>query len=153
MAVAGSFKFINKVWDLTNFIEDKKYQFPKKNLTDDLEHRLNETIKNVTKNIEGFYFNKAVANIYEFINSLQDALKNKTITKDYLIKVFKNIALLLQPFTPHFSEELWSLLGEKYLAYSQKWPKPSHINKKTEHNIAIQINGKTKDILKLKLYP
>ena len=59
----------------------------------------------------------------------------------------------MQPFTPHFSEELWSLLGEKNLAYSQKWPKTSHINKKTEHNIAIQINGRTKDILKLNYTP
>ena len=151
--VAGSFKFINKVWDLVSFIKNKKNQFPKKNITDDLEHKLNETIQNVTKNIEGFHFNKAVANIYELINNLQEALRKKTVAKDYLIKVFKNVALLLQPFTPHFSEELWSILGEKNLAYSQKWPKASHINKKIEYNIAIQINGKTKDILKLNYAP
>ena len=151
--VSGSFKFINKVWDLTSFIDDNKYQFPEKNITDDLEHKLNETIKSVTRNIENFHFNKAVANIYELINSLQNALQKKTIAKKYLINVFKKIALLLQPFVPHFSEELWSLLGEKHLAFSQKWPRTSKIIKKIEYNIAIQINGKTKDILKLNYTP
>ena len=153
MWAGGSFKFINKVWDLTSFIDDNKYQFPEKNITDDLEHKLNETIKSVTRNIENFHFNKAVANIYELINGLQNALQKKTIAKKYLINVFKNIALLLQPFIPHFSEELWSLLGEKDLAFSQNWPRTSQIIKKIEYNIAIQINGKTKDILKLNYTP
>ena len=60
---------------------------------------------------------------------------------------------MLHPFIPHFSEELWSLLREKALAYDQEWPKTSHINKKIEYNIALQINGRTKDILKLNYTP
>ena len=151
--VAGSFKFINKIWDLAGFIDDTKYQFPKKNITNDLEHKLNETIKSVTKNIESFHFNKAVANIYELTNNLQNVLRKKLISKDYLIKFFKNIALLLHPFIPHFSEELWSLLGGKALAYDQEWPKTSHMVKTIEYNIALQINGRTKDILKLNYTP
>ena len=62
-------------------------------------------------------------------------------------KVFKKIALLLQPFTPHLSEEIWKELGGSQLAINEQWPKPSDTKQKTKCKIAIQINGKTREII------
>ena len=54
---------------------------------------------------------------------------------------------------PHLSEELWRLLGEKGLAILQKWPESLNIIKKTNYKIAIQINGKTKEIIEMDFTP
>ena len=60
---------------------------------------------------------------------------------------FEKLALLLQPFTPHLSEEMWKELGMKGLAINQPWPKPSKTLRKVSYKIAIQINGKTRQII------
>ena len=56
----------------------------------------------------------------------------------------------MQPFTPHLSEELWSLLDMEGMAVNQKWPKKQ--GKATIINIKmpIQINGKTKHVIDIK---
>ena len=58
------------------------------------------------------------------------------------------LSIILQPFVPHISEEIWSSLGNKTLCISEAWPK-EEVKKKTSINIAIQINGKTKEIIQI----
>jgi len=53
----------------------------------------------------------------------------------------------MHPFTPHLSEEMWKCLDLKGLAINQFWPKPKKIYRKKTCNIAIQINGKTREII------
>ena len=60
---------------------------------------------------------------------------------------------MIQPFVPHLSEEMWFLLGEKGLAISQEWPSKLNISKKNNFIIAIQVNGRTKDVITLKHTP
>ena len=105
------------------------------------------SITNVTKNIENFHYNKAIANIYEFVNSIQKNIVSKSVSYLALETSFKNLTLLLQPFTPHLSEEMWLSLGFKDLVIKQQWPKPSKILRKKTFKIAIQINGKTRQIM------
>ena len=80
-------------------------------------------INEVSENIENFQFNKSVAKIYEFVNILNDAL----LKKNYLKKNFKwsleKLSIILQPFVPHISEEIWSNLGNKTLCINENWPK------------------------------
>ena len=64
-----------------------------------------------------------------------------------LKKSFKNLALLLQPFTPHLSEEVWKSLGLDGLAINQLWPKVTTNQTKKICKIAIQIDGKTREII------
>ena len=151
--VLGSYKFINKVWSISQsiLIDDSAFSSVTKDHL--MYKKLDETLVNVTKNIENFQYNKAVANIYEIINLLQKLVNEKNISKKLLIITIKNISLLLQPFTPHLSEELWSLIGEKDLAINQKWPEPLGFISKKSYNVAIQINGKTKDVVVLDLTP
>ena len=143
--IAASFKFINRVYELI----DKFKNYESSNLDgfeiiEDLKFLINQ----VTNNIESFQFNKSVANIYEFVNTLNDALTNKKISKDQFKWSLKRLSIILQPFAPHISEEIWSSFEEQTLCINQSWP-IENMKKKTKNKIAIQINGKTKNVIEI----
>ena len=94
-----------------------------------------------------FHYNKAIANIHEFINNAQKFIINKTVSKKEAIDSFKKLSLIIQPFIPHLSEEIWKKFGGKKLAIEQDWPMVDESLLVKNFNIAIQINGKTKEIL------
>jgi leucyl-tRNA synthetase len=147
--ILGAYRFINKVWDLTNNI----LQSPEGETISEDENLLtktNQTKKNVTKNIEDFHYNKAIANIYELANYLQKEKTIKNSNKKILVSAVGDLALILQPFVPHLSEEIWKLLGKQGLAINQDWPKYSDVEEAASFKIAIQINGKTRDIVEIK---
>ena len=80
---------------------------------------------------------------------LQKHLINKTASKKDLIDCLFDFSLILQPFVPHLSEEIWSLLGGKGFAIEKNWPKSNIVIKKTSFNVAIQINGKMRDLISI----
>ncbi len=145
--ISGSHKYINKVWSLMKEVVEANYKEKNLSQEDVLKDKINYTIEDVTKNIENFHFNKSVANLYELVNVFQKVILEKTVSKKSLIESFKTLSVLLQPFTPHLSEEMWKVLGGARLAINEQWPKPSDTNKKTKCKIAIQINGKTREIV------
>jgi len=146
---SGSFKFINKLWDLTNIVYFAKNELFNSKNNNLLNSKSSITIQNVTKNIEGFHFNKAVANIHELTNTVQKIIVEKSASKNCLTDVLKNLCLIIQPFVPHLSEELWKILGGNGLAIEQKWPKAIIQNESSKYILAIQINGKTKEVIDL----
>ncbi len=102
-------------------------------------------INGVTEDADKMQFNTAIARLMEFVNALnkylQEDVKNVKFLKETIIDFLK----LLAPFAPHFTEEQWSLLGNKSTIFNEKWPEfdPSALVK-DEVEIAIQINGKIK---------
>ncbi len=143
--IAASFKFINKLYELV-----EKYKNYKSNNTQDIgvQNELRVIINEISENIETFQFNKSVAKIYEFVNILNDGLlKNKLNQKGFKWSLEK-LSIVLQPFVPHISEEIWSRLGNETLCINEVWPKED-VKKKTIIKIAIQINGKTKAIIEI----
>ena len=147
--ILGAYKFINKVWDLTNnILQSPDGEIISENAN--LLTKINLTKKNVTKNIEDFHYNKAIANIYELANYLQKEKTIKNSNKKILLEAVGDLALILQPFVPHLSEEIWKLLGNQELAINQSWPKYSDAEEAISFKIAIQINGKTRDIVEIK---
>ena len=147
--IAGSYKFINKIWNLTKEVLNDSYNFSKSSNDNLLYAKLDETIENVTNNINAFQYNKSVANIYELINFLQKQLNNNAVSKNCVLETLKKLSLLLQPFIPHLSEELWSHLVGGDMAICQSWPIKIGMSKKSSYGIAIQVNGKTKDVILL----
>ena len=143
--IVASFKFINKLYEL---VEKYKY-LRSKNDGDPKEiNELKAIINEVAENIEAFQFNKSVAKIYEFVNILNEALlKNKLSKKNFKWSLEK-LSIILQPFVPHISEEIWSSLGNKTLCINETW-RLEGVIKKSEIRIAIQINGKTKEIIEI----
>ena len=108
-AILGSYKFLNKV----SLLIDKRTTNNKDKKS---ENKMHKTIKLVTENIENFKFNIASVHLMEFVNYLSS---KDEITKSSL----ETVALLLNPFAPHLSEELWAKLGNKQFSSVEKWPK------------------------------
>ena len=145
--IGGAYKFINKIWNLLfeTISTDSSSLSNKENNT--LVDKINETIVNVTKNIDDFHYNKSIANLHELTNVIQNLITKKSVSKDCLLNSFKKLTLLLQPFVPHLSEEMWKELKGSGLAINHKWPESKGLPTKTFCNIAIQVNGKTKEVI------
>ena len=97
---------------------------------------LHQTIRKVTEDVETLRFNTAISQIMILFNDLKD--------RDSLPRAaIETLVLLLSPFTPHLSEELWEKLGHRKGISFVKWPDYSEeLAKEDLIKIAIQVNGK-----------
>ena len=143
--IAASFKFINRLYELVE--KYKNHQSNNGENSKDI-NRLKIIINEVAENIEAFQFNKSVAKIYEFVNILNDALLKNKLSKENFKWSLEKLSIILQPFVPHISEEIWSSLGNQTLCINEAWPLEDVI-RKSEIKIAVQINGKTKEIIEI----
>ena len=82
----------------------------------------NKLIINISENIERFHFNKSVANIYEYVNELNKLMDQKKIAEEEIKNNVNNLCVVLQPFTPHLSEEIWEMLGNDGFCANISWP-------------------------------
>ncbi len=142
--IAASYKFINKIHEFVDRFKTYKSTNVDLGVIEDLKIIINQ----VSDNIENFQFNKSVAKIYEFVNILNEALIKKTISVKYFEWALKKLSIILQPFVPHISEEIWSSIGNSGLCINESWP-IEEVKKKTKLKIAVQINGKTKNIIEV----
>ncbi len=144
--IVSSYKFINKIWDFVN--KYKVYSIDRKsneNIINDLKLIINQ----VSENIENFQFNKSVAKIYEFCNILSDSVSKERISLEDFAWSLEKLSLILHPFLPHISEEIWSNTKREGLCVDQSWPVEKIVGIRKKVNIAIQINGKTRHVIEL----
>ncbi len=135
-AEKGVAKFLSKLWDNFDKINDSFN-------ADEQERQINKLIKYVGNAIETLSFNTAVAKFMELNNFLT---KEKSINRS----VFERLLLILAPFAPYISEELWSKLGNEFSIHNQKWPEFNEELAKDEIlTIAIQINGKVRGTIEI----
>ena len=140
--VASSNKFLQKIWNLSLQILNRKDTKPNKTIEDNLINKIESMANKIDESIDAFKFNVTIAQFYEAYNALNQHLifeiSNKSLS-NCTIKIIK----LLLPLTPHIANELLDLFKckERY-----KWPS---INKNIQEdiNFAVQVNGKTRDIL------
>ena len=111
---------------------------------------LNAAIKRVTEDAGGrFNFNTAIASIMELVNEMYK-YKNGDINLPLFNKAIETLLTLLDPFSPHIAEELWSQLGHEDRLYNRAWPVCDESALiKDEVQVILQINGKLKDKLML----
>jgi leucyl-tRNA synthetase len=109
--------------------------------------KFDKIINEVSSNIEGFHFNKSVAKIYEYVNLLSSLVSKKSILKEDLSKIIENLTIIIHPFIPHLSEEIWEGMGKKDLCISSKWPETEQFYEESVIKIPIQINGKTRSLI------
>lgn len=134
--VEGIRRFINKVWSLfdeTEIIDESP--------DDDTLRIMHKTIKKVSIDIENFSFNTAISSLMIYVNNLLKLSKRPKVT-------LENLTLLLAPFAPHMSEELWSLLSHSSSIFKEKWP--DYIDELAKDKILevpIQVNGKLRSKL------
>ena len=143
--VAAANKFLQKIWDLNYQISSRN----EKNLNKEKDRKfilgINNFVNKIDTSINNFRFNVTIAHFYEiykyFRGSLDENISNNTL-KNSIVKIMK----LMIPFTPHLAYECLEIIGCKT---TSEWPQ---IEKNTleEIKLAIQINGKTRDIMTLK---
>ena len=156
--VEGSYRFLNRVYRLVyEYINDIRgdrevaADFSAKSEADkSLNYMLNAAIKKVTEDAGGrFNFNTAIASIMELVNEMYK-YKNGDINLPLFNKAIETLLTLLDPFSPHIAEELWSQLGHEDRLYNRSWPVCDESALiKDEVQIILQINGKLKDKLML----
>ena len=143
--VNAAYKFLQKLYNLTHVVLNRK---DNKNIKKkEFDKKFNNHIFKITNLINNFQLNVVVANIYSIYNlfntAINDQIDNETL-KTNLSKLMK----ILIPFVPHLAYECLEQLGAKD---TNTWP-ISDLALKTEEKIkiAIQINGRTKEIIEVK---
>lgn len=131
-SIKGSKRFLDKVWALSDKLtEGDSYRT-------ELESAFHRTIKKVTEDIEGLKMNTAIAALMSLLNDIQGSGSiNRAEFKTYLI--------LLNPFAPHMTEELWQQAGFEGMLNEAEWPKYDEAKcADSTVEIAVQVNGKIK---------
>jgi leucyl-tRNA synthetase len=112
----------------------------------DLYKRVHQTIQKVTGDIEDRYrFNTAISAVMELVNAMYgiDPGTGEPKAADVCRFAMETVVLLLAPFVPHFSEELWAELGKTSGVYKESWPVfREDALEKDALLIVVQVNGK-----------
>ena len=153
--VEGSYRFLNRVYRLVfEYIESirgDQREFPEpvcENENDkSLNFMLNSTIKKVGEDAGGrFNFNTAIASIMELVNEMYKYKQHAEMNMPLFNKAIETLLTVLNPFTPHITEEMWNQLGHEDRLYAKSWPVyDESALVKDEIEIIVQINGKLKD--------
>ena len=156
--IEGQARFVNRVWraviDNLDLLKDASVEINPDSFEDQdkkLYRKLHETIKRVTIDLgERFNFNTAISAIMELTNEIYSYLNNDEINPNLFRNVVENLLLMLAPFTPHFTEEIWDELGNDFSIHQQEWPEyEESALEKDEVEIVIQINGKVREHMKV----
>ncbi len=141
--VVSANKFLQKIWNLNFIISSRKLNTSDKTANKEFTSKINLYIDKIDGSINDFRFNVCIAQFYEIYNLFRDYIEKKVdneILKENIIKIMK----IMIPFIPHLAYECLELHRCKDI---NKWPQidKSKINEKI--SIAVQINGKTRDII------
>ena len=132
-SVKGCKRFVDRIWALQDKVVDSD------EYSDKLRSLMHKTIKKVSDDIESMKFNTAIASMMTLLNEIYNV---GSITK----KEFRDFLIILNPFAPHVTEEVWqqSKLGEGIVAQAQ-WPSYDEAKCKDDTiEIVVQVNGKVK---------
>ena len=144
--IVSSFKFIQKLWNLNLKILSEIKKDHKKDEDNEFERITNLFLKNITKNLDEFSYNKIIANLHEIYSFLTKQIE-KNYKKTTLIENYKKILICMTPIVPHLAFECLDQLNIKKIS----WPNyDKTILIKDTINIVIQVNGKKRGLVKSK---
>ena len=151
--VEGSFRFINRVYRMVydfsqNFSEVPDSYEVKGDADKSMAYWLNYAIKKVSDDIgERFNFNTALSTILELVNEMY-RYKEGAINPGLYGAAIKDLIIMLAPFVPHVTEEMWEHLGYEGSVHDQTWPEyDEKALVKDTVEIVVQVNGKIKEKL------
>jgi leucyl-tRNA synthetase len=141
--IDGVHKFLKKLWRL--FFNEEKFEISTEEPTNDELKVLHKTIKKIQDDIERFSFNTSIAAFMICVNELNSLKCNKKA-------ILEDLLILLAPFAPHISEELWSRCGNSESITKASFPKfnESFVIENT-HEYPVSFNGKMRFKLELPL--
>ena len=132
--VKGAARFLGKVWRLSLDCTENQKSSPQ------VLRALHKLNKKIDEDLEVTKFNTIIASFMEFVNLVQ--ANKKEAGKDTIEKIL----ILLSPFAPYLTEELWQKLGHSESIFLEKWPKyDKKLIKEERIQLIIQINGRVRD--------
>jgi leucyl-tRNA synthetase len=159
-AAEGSFRFLTRLWKMVyNVLPDIQNvevgkldgaSFPK--AAKELRRKIHVTIKKVTEDLDGrFHFNTAISAVMELVNAIytfelpKDDGEQRELAVRVLREAVESTIMLMAPFVPHITEELWEILGHSTSVFSEKWLSyDPEAAKADEILIVVQVNGKVR---------
>ncbi len=136
-SVKGCRRFLDRVWNLQeNIVKGDDY-------SKELETLMHKTIKKVSEDYETLKFNTAIAALMSLLNEFKKV--------DHINEAeMKTFLIMLNPVSPHMTEEMWSILGYEGMIVDQKWPQfnPEKVIDDVVE-MAVQINGKVRSTITL----
>lgn len=134
-SVKGCKRFVDRIWALQDKVVDSD------EYSDKLRSFMHKTIKKVSDDIESMKFNTAIAAMMTLLNEIYNV---GSITK----KEFRDLLIILNPFAPHVTEELYQMIGCEGVLDEQEWVTYDEaLCKDDTIEIVCQINGKVKSKL------
>ena len=154
--VEGSWRFLNKLW---KFVRSLPQNISRDKLPSNLSvqserllSHLNHSIIEITKSIEEFHFNTAVASMRSLFNQISNYKITNQDDTNVVIYTTKKFLILINPMVPHIAEELWHFLNNKDLISNEFWPEANlSYLEKDNIKIPIQVNGKVRAVIDVPL--
>lgn len=138
-SIKGCRRFLERVFGLSEIVTDGE------GYSAELESSFHKCIKKVSEDIENLKFNTAIAAMMALLNEIY---AKGSITKGEM----RTFLLILNPFAPHITEELWQMCGFGGMLNEQKWPEYDESKCKEDVvEIAVQVNGKLRGTMMTKV--
>ena len=151
-AVEGCYRFINRVWRFVyDYVQSRGCENAEagelSRKDKDMRRLVHTTIKRVTDDAgTRFNFNTAISAIMELVNGLYQYREVAGYNKAVMAEAVDTLVLLLAPFIPHVTEELWQDLGHGESVHKQKWPVVDEAALVADEvTVIVQVNGKVRD--------
>ena len=131
MFIKGCKRFVERFWNLQEIVKDGNEYSPQ------LEALMHKTIKKVSEDIDNLKCNTAIASMMTLVNEMYAKGVNKAELRD--------LTIILNPFAPHVTEEMWQIMNFGGAVHEAQWP--SFDESKTQENdveIALQVKGKVR---------
>ncbi|HRS55536.1 MAG TPA: leucine--tRNA ligase [Desulfomonilia bacterium] len=149
--IEGSYRFLSRLWRLVFDMKDQlrsadaSADVPPKSM-EALKRKTHQTIKKVTEDIEKrFRFNTAIAAMMELVNDLYRAKETASSPGEFAVvrEAVQSLIVMLSPFVPHITQELWEAMGNTGQLLRMSWPEfdPNWCEEQ-EVTVAVQVNGK-----------
>jgi leucyl-tRNA synthetase len=143
-SIVGLRRFLEKVWRLQDKVIDKAKNKEQGTKNREIQVLLHKTIKKVTEDIEALRFNTAISALMVLANGLE---KEASLSEN----IYSQFLILLSPFAPHITEELWQAQGNKKSIFLEAWPKANARYLKVEEvELIVQVNGRLRARVKVK---
>jgi leucyl-tRNA synthetase len=157
--VEGAQRFVQRIWRITNDAQTsicpvnspKPANFSPDDF--DLRKASHRTVHAVIEDIEQLRFNRAIAHIYEFSNTLSTFMSSSSseisLSSSWCLReACEFLIIIIAPMMPHLAEECWQLLGHQSLLVDIGWPElEESLLQDDSVKIAVQVNGKRRDEL------
>ena len=141
--VESANKFLQKIWNLNYLVSVRNDRNSNKAIEKKMVTEINGYINKIDDSINDFRFNVSIAHFYQIYKTFKDYL-NLEVNNEILVDNITKIMKLMMPFVPHLSQECLELLNCKTV---NNWPNVDKDNISNEIKLAVQINGKTRDIV------